>query len=71
MAASRVELGPLSKDGRLQACRPGCLEAWMAGYKKPGRLETQILVPWRLVSLPAGLKDWIGLDWMRVAAGSG
>ena len=66
MAASKVQLGPLSKDGRLQACRPGGLEDWMAAYRKPWRLEAQILVPWRLAGLPAGLEDWI--DWIRLDA---
>ena len=47
----------------------------MPGCKEPWRLEARILEPWRLVGLPAGLQDWIGLDvsgcWIGGSGGIG
>ena len=52
----------------LQAWRLGGLDGWIQEALKAGGSDPGA---WRLVGLPAGLKDWIGLDWMRVAAGWG
>ena len=37
--ALRAGLLPLKKDGRLQSCRFGGLDAWMLGYVKLGRFN--------------------------------
>ncbi len=55
VAALRGGLWPLKKDGRLQSCRFGGLDAWM-----PGGLEVRGLA----ACLACLLADGIGLDWI-------
>ncbi len=50
--ALRARLLPLKKDGRLQSCRFGGLDAWMPGGLEAGGLE------------PGALEAGIGFDWL-------
>ena len=63
MGALRAGLLPLKKDGRLQSCRFGGLDAWMPGGLEAGGLDPGALEAGWLVCWLTGL-DWIGFEWL-------
>ena len=63
MGALRSGLLSLKKDGRLQSCRFGGLDARRPGGLEAGGLDARVLEAGWLVCWLTGL-DWIGFEWL-------